>query len=63
MAGRADAGGGTHFNVRIIAKAFEGMGRVARHRAVNETLADEFALGLHALSIVAQTPGEAARSG
>lgn len=31
---------------------------IARHRLVNETLKDEFAAGLHALSIKAKSPEE-----
>lgn len=48
--------GETHFRVRITAAAFAGMTRVARHRAITDALADEFAGGLHALSIDAQAP-------
>ncbi|MEM9667961.1 MAG: BolA family protein [Pseudomonadota bacterium] len=48
--------GETHFNVRIVASAFEGMSRVQRQRAVNTALAPEFELGLHALSIKADVP-------
>ncbi len=61
-AGHAGAGPGgeTHFNVRMAAAAFEGMSRVARSRAVNDALAEEFAAGLHALSLKLQTPAEGA---
>jgi BolA protein len=61
-AGHAGAGRGgeTHFNVRMAAAAFEGMSRVARSRAVNEALADEFAAGLHALSMTLRAPSELA---
>lgn len=55
----AVAGGQTHYNVRVVSAAFEGLGRVARHRLVNEALSGEFAGGLHALSLVLQTPCEA----
>jgi len=48
--------GETHFHVRITAPEFAGMTRVARHRAVTQTLAAEFEGGLHALSIDAQAP-------
>ena len=58
-AGAGDGGGGTHFNVRIVSDAFAGMSRVERHRAVNAAVADAFDAGLHAFSIVAQTPEEA----
>ena len=55
----AAAGGQTHYNVRVVSGAFAGLGRVARHRLVNEALAGEFAGGLHALSLVLKTPDEA----
>ena len=45
--------GETHFNVTIVASAFDGMNRVQMQRAVNKALAPEFELGLHALSIKA----------
>ena len=44
-------GGETNFRVQIAAKSFEGMNRVARHRAINETLSEEFENGVHALAI------------
>ncbi len=46
--------GETHFRVRIVSVAFANMTRVARHRAVTDALAAEFAGGLHALSIDAR---------
>jgi BolA family transcriptional regulator, general stress-responsive regulator len=49
----AAPGGETHYAVRIRTPVFAGLSRVARHRAVNQALADEFATGLHALSIKA----------
>ena len=55
----ATAAGQTHYNVAVVSRAFEGLGRVARHRLVNEALADEFSGGLHALSLVLRTPAEA----
>jgi len=58
----AAAAGQTHYNVRIVSERFEGLSRVARHRLVNDPLAPEFASGLHALSLVLQTPGEAEQS-
>lgn len=48
-------GGETHFRVKIISTAFEGMNRVAMHRAVNECLAKELADGIHALAIEAKS--------
>ncbi|QIB33258.1 BolA family protein [Ancylobacter pratisalsi] len=48
----------THLRVRIVAEAFRGQNRLARHRLVNGLLADEIARGLHALAIEAKAPGE-----
>jgi stress-induced morphogen len=47
----AAPGGETHYSVRIRAEQLANLSRVARHRAVNDALAGEFATGLHALSI------------
>lgn len=44
-------GGETHFRVVIKAAAFNGQTRVAQHRMVNATLADEFHDGVHALAL------------
>ncbi|KZV37396.1 hypothetical protein F511_01264 [Dorcoceras hygrometricum] len=49
----------THFNVRIVSRDFEGKSLVKRHRMVYDLLSDELNSGLHALSIIAQTPKEA----
>ena len=59
-AGHAGAapGGETHFTVHVTADAFAGLSRVARSRAVHAALAEEFALGLHALSLVLRAPDE-----
>jgi BolA protein len=54
----ATPGGETHFNVRIVSETFTGLSRVARSRAVNTAVADEFATGLHALSLKLRAPGE-----
>jgi len=43
--------GETHFAVTIVASAFAGLNRVARQRLVYETLADELATRVHALSL------------
>ncbi|WP_284946150.1 BolA family protein [Acidisoma cladoniae] len=58
----AAVGGETHFNVIMAAECFEGMTRVARARAVNDALADEFAAGLHALALTLRTPAERAKT-
>lgn len=56
-----DGTGETHFRVRIISQAFNGMNRVDRHRAVNNVLADELKGSVHALAIEANAPGEPTR--
>ena len=54
-------GGDSHFTVTIVADAFTGKSRVERQRQVNALLEEEFAAGLHALSLTTLTPEEAAR--
>ena len=44
--------------VRMVAAAFTGQSRVARHRMVNEALQEAFAAGLHALAIEVKAEGE-----
>ncbi|WP_298817637.1 BolA family protein [uncultured Roseibium sp.] len=51
-------GGETHFRVQIASAAFEGMNRVARHRALNDLLADELASGVHALALEIRSDSE-----
>ncbi len=53
--------GETHMRVRIVATAFEGMTRLARHRAVTDLLKPELDAGLHALAIELAAPGEPTR--
>ena len=48
--------GETHFRVEIIAAAFDGKSLIARHRLINEALAEELADRVHALSISATAP-------
>lgn len=50
--------GETHFTVEIVAAAFEGLPRVARHRKVYGLLAGEIAGGVHALALRTLTPAE-----
>ena len=52
----------THFKVVVVTDCFEGVALLERHRAVNEALAEELANGVHALSIVAKTPAQWAKS-
>jgi BolA protein len=48
----------THFRIYIVADAFKGKSRVARHRLINDLLADELKSGVHALAVHASAPGE-----
>lgn len=57
-AGHAGAAAGGHFSVTIVAAAFAGKPRVARHRMVYDALADAMDRGIHALAITAYTPEE-----
>ena len=52
--------GETHFHVRLVSAAFEGLSRVERQRRVYGALKEELAGPVHALSLSALTPGEAA---
>ena len=56
-----DGTGETHMRVRIVAKKFEGLSRLERHRAVNDLLKPELDAGLHALAVEAAAPGEPTR--
>ncbi|MEL7540815.1 MAG: BolA family protein [Pseudomonadota bacterium] len=47
--------GETHYTVKIVSTAFEGLSRVAVQRAVMDALKEEFDSGLHALSIKARS--------
>ena len=51
-------GGETHFNVRIVSNAFDGLSRVERQRRVYAALADEMKSRVHALSLTTLTPAE-----
>lgn len=48
----------THFNLLIVAKAFEGLSRVDRQRMVSALFDEERLLGLHALSMKTLTESE-----
>lgn len=58
-AGHAGAREGRHFSVRLVAPAFAGLSRVARHRLVYDALARLMPQGIHALAIDARAPGDA----
>jgi BolA protein len=50
--------GETHFHVRLVSAAFDGVGRVERQRRVYAALADELKGPVHALSLALLAPGE-----
>ena len=50
--------GETHFSITIVSAAFTGESRVARQRLVYQTLADELATRVHALSLTTLAPNE-----
>lgn len=53
----------SHFKVTVVSKHFEGKTLLARHRLINETLANELTGPVHALSIHTMTPAEWAEKG
>ena len=59
---RADGSAGeTHFHIRMVSAAFEGISRVERQRRVHAALAAELSGPVHALSLALLTPQEAER--
>ncbi|MGY4516347.1 BolA family protein [Lysobacter sp. HA18] len=61
-AGHAGARDGRgHFRVTLVSDGFAGMASLARHRAVYAALGELMTTDIHALSIEARTPAEAAR--
>jgi BolA family transcriptional regulator, general stress-responsive regulator len=54
----ARPGGETHFQVRIVSQAFEGISRVERQRKVYAVLAEELKDRVHALALTAAAPGD-----
>lgn len=60
-AGHAGARDGRgHFAVEIVSDAFTGLAPLARHRRVYDAIGDLMQTDIHALSIKARTPAEAA---
>jgi stress-induced morphogen len=59
-AGHAGAApeGETHFSVMMVSPVFASLSRVDRSRTVHDALKDEFAAGLHAISLLLRAPGE-----
>ncbi|MEZ5945991.1 MAG: BolA family protein [Hyphomonas sp.] len=52
----AQPGGETHYSVKIVSSAFNGLSRVQIQRSVMMVLQPEFDTGLHALAIQAKAP-------
>jgi acid stress-induced BolA-like protein IbaG/YrbA len=57
------AGDGQHFEALIVAEAFRGLSRLARHRLVYAALGDRMRAEIHALSMTTVTPEERGRGG
>lgn len=55
-------GGGTHWRLTIVARAFSGQPSVARHRMVYAALGELMQHPIHALAIEARAPDEPAPS-
>ncbi len=55
--------GETHFRVVVVSQAFAGRSRIERQRLVHAAAADLLRERIHALSIQALTPEEAAQAG
>ncbi len=51
-------GSESHFKVVVVSQAFDGKMLVARHRAINEILAEELQHKIHALALHTYTPDE-----
>lgn len=54
---------GTHFAARLVSERFAGLGRLKRHQLVYAALGTLVGNEIHALSIEALTPAEAAGGG
>ncbi len=50
--------GESHFRILIVSPKFAGKSRIARHRLVNEALAEELAGPIHALALTTYAPDE-----
>ncbi|KAK3812869.1 MAG: bola-like protein-domain-containing protein [Benniella sp.] len=51
----------THFRINVVSEAFGGKSTIQRHRLIYGALNEEFAAGLHALSLNTKTPAEIAK--
>ena len=56
--GAADGRG--HFTINVVSNRFAGLGTLQRHRLVYQIVGDMMTTDIHALSIQALAPGEAA---
>jgi len=54
--------GETHFSVHIVSNAFQGLSLTQRHRMIYSALSEEFATGLHALSLKTRTEDEESKA-
>lgn len=54
-----DGSGESHFSILVESAAFEGLGRLARQRLVNEALRGLAGERVHAIALRARAPGEA----
>jgi BolA protein len=50
--------GESHFRVLVVSPKFKGQSRVARHRMVNDLIAEELRGGVHALALSTYAPDE-----
>ncbi len=57
---RVESDDDVHFAARIVSSAFDGKRPLARHQLVYRTLGERMGREIHALSIEALTPDEAA---
>ena len=53
-----DGSGQTHFKLVVVSPQFEGMGRVMRHRLVNNMLDPLYKQGLHSVSLDLLSPSQ-----
>ncbi len=60
---RVESDDNTHFAARVIAAQFAGKRPIARHQLIYKTLGELVGREVHALSIEALTPDEAASPG
>ena len=51
-------GSESHFKITVVSNLFDGKMLIARHRVINQLLADELSSGIHALSMHTYTPEE-----